>query len=272
VVAALQPLLASFTTPADPALALGVACAGQIDPVTGAVIYAPNLGWRDVPLAARLKEAFRIPVVVENDVRAAAWGEFVTGAAGRGRSLVAIFVGTGVGSGAVLDGTLWRGAGNAAGEVGHTQVVADGLPCRCGRHGCLEQYVSGSGFQRRLAAAVQGGRHGRLVEMYGGDASRLTAMDVYTAAQAGDTLAHELWSDAVRYLTMATANYVTLVNPDVLVLGGGVIETVPALFDAVAEAVPELTTLVAGRSLRIERARLGDLSGLIGAAALATPA
>jgi glucokinase len=272
VVAALQPLIASFTTWSDPPLGLGVACAGQIDPVTGAVIYAPNLGWRDVPLAARLKEAFRIPVVVENDVRAAAWGEFVTGAAGRGRSLVAIFVGTGVGSGAVLDGTLWRGAGNAAGEVGHTQVVADGLPCRCGRHGCLEQYVSGGGFQRRLAAAVQGGRPGRLVEACGGDASRLTALDVYTAAQAGDTLAHELWSDAVRYLTMATANYITLVNPDVLVLGGGVIETVPALFDAVAEAVPELTTLVAGRSLRIERARLGDLSGLIGAAALATPA
>jgi glucokinase len=272
VVAALQPLIASFTTSSDPPLGLGVACAGQIDPVTGAVIYAPNLGWRDVPLAARLKEAFRIPVVVENDVRAAAWGEFVTGAAGRGRSLVAIFVGTGVGSGAVLDGTLWRGAGNAAGEVGHTQVVADGLPCRCGRHGCLEQYVSGGGFQRRLAAAVQGGRPGRLVEACGGDASRLTALDVYTAAQTGDTLAHELWSDAVRYLTMATANYITLVNPDVLVLGGGVIETVPALFDAVAEAVPELTTLVAGRSLRIERARLGDLSGLIGAAALATPA
>ena len=272
MVATLQPLIASFTTSADPPLALGVACAGQIDPVTGAVIYAPNLGWRDVPLAARLKEVFRIPVVVENDVRAAAWGEFVSGAAGRGRSLVAIFVGTGVGSGAVLDGTLWRGAGNAAGEVGHTQVVVDGLPCRCGRHGCLEQYVSGSGFQRRLAAAVQVGRRGRLVDVCGGDASRLTALDVYTAAQAGDALAHELWSDAVRYLTMATANYVTLVNPDVLVMGGGVIETVPALFDAVAEAVPGLTTLVAGRSLQIERARLGDLSGLIGAAALATPA
>src|ERR1700674_4698338 len=114
VVAALRPLIANFTTSSDPPLALGVACAGQIDPVTGAVIYAPNLGWRDVPLAARLKEAFRIPVVVENDVRAAAWGEFVSGVAGRGRSLVAIFVGTGVGSGAVLDGTLWRGAGNAA--------------------------------------------------------------------------------------------------------------------------------------------------------------
>jgi glucokinase len=272
VVATLQPLIASLTTSTTPPLALGVACAGQIDPATGAVIYAPNLDWHDVPLAARLREAFRIPVVVENDVRAAAWGEFVSGAAGRGESLIAVFVGTGVGSGAVLGGALWRGAGNVAGEVGHTQVVADGLPCRCGRHGCLEQYVSGSGFQRRLAAAVQAGRRGRLVEAFGAEVSRLTALDVYTAARIGDGLAHEFWSDAVRYFTMATANYVTLVNPHVLVMGGGVIETVPALFEAAVEAVPRLTTLVAGRALRIERARLGDLSGLIGAAALARAA
>jgi glucokinase len=240
--------------------------------VTGAVIYSPNLGWRDVPLAARLCEALGVPVVVENDVRAAAWGEFVTGAGGREGSLVAVFVGTGVGSGAVLDGRLWRGAGNAAGEVGHTQVVPDGLPCRCGRHGCLEQYVSGSGFQRRLAAAMAEGRTSRLVDVSGGEPTRLAARDVYAAAKDGDGLATEFWSDATRFLTMAVANYVTLFNPRVLVMGGGVIATVPALFDAVVSGVPSLTTILAGRSLRIERATLGDLSGVIGAAALATPA
>lgn len=267
MLATLQPLIERLTTSADTLQALGVACAGQIDPATGTVIYAPNLGWRDVPLAAHLSRAFGVPVIVENDVRAAAWGEFV--ARERRGSLVAVFVGTGVGSGAVLDGKLWRGAGNAAGEVGHTQVVPGGLPCRCGRHGCLEQYVSGSGLQRRLAAAMEAGRASRLIEVAGGDASRLTARDVYAAAMDGDALAHELWTDAVTFLTMATANYVTVVNPDVLVLGGGVIETVPALFDAVVETVPTLTTILAGRSLSIERARLGDLSGLLGAAALA---
>jgi glucokinase len=249
-----------------------VACAGQIDPETGSVIYAPNLDWRDVPLGSRLREAFGVPVVVENDVRAAAWGEYVSREAHVGTSLIAIFVGTGVGSGAVLAGRLWRGAGNVAGEVGHTQVVPDGLPCRCGRHGCLEQYVSGSGFQRRLAAALRAGRRSRLIDRWRDEVSGLTALDVYTAAGAGDELAHEFWTDAVRYLSMAAANYVTVLNPDVLVMGGGVIETIPALFDAVAEAVPRLTTLVAARALRIERARLGDLSGIVGAAALARPA
>jgi glucokinase len=253
-------------------LALGVACAGQIDPTTGAVVHAPNLGWTDVPLGARLRDAFGVPVVVENDVRAAAWGEFVAGAGGRQGSLVAVFVGTGVGSGAVLDGRLWRGAGNAAGEVGHTQVVPDGLPCRCGRVGCLEQYVSGSGFQRRLAAAMTAGRTSRLIVACGGDPTRLTARDVYAAAMADDALAREFWTDAVRYLVMGVANYVTLINPRTLVMGGGVIETVPALFDAVIESVPKLTTVLSAGSLRIERAQLGDLSGVLGAAALATPA
>lgn len=250
---------------------MGVACAGQIDPATGAVAQAPNLGWRDVPLGSRLADALGVPVVVENDVRAAAWGEYVAGAGEREGSLVAVFIGTGVGSGAVLDGRLWRGAGNAAGEVGHTQVVPDGLPCRCGRAGCLEQYVSGSGFQRRLAAAVAAGRKSRLLDACGGDVARLSARDVHAGAMQGDALADELWSDAVRFLTMAVANYVTLVNPRTLVLGGGVIETVPALYEAVAEGVPRLTTLLAGASLRIAGARLGDLSGTLGAAALAMP-
>lgn len=248
-----------------------MACAGQIDPATGAVVEAPNLGWRDIPLRGLLADAFPVPVIVENDVRAAAWGEFVAGAGERSGSLIAVFVGTGIGSGAVLDGRLWRGAGNAAGEIGHTQVVPHGLPCRCGRLGCLEQYASGSGLQRRLASAIAAGRTSRLVDVFGSDPTRLTARDTYEAATAGDELAGELWADATRFLTMGVANYVTLLNPGTLVLGGGVILTVPALFDAVAAGVPELTTLLGARSLRIERARLGDLSGVIGAAALAAP-
>src|SRR5262249_23453727 len=133
--------------------ALGVACAGQVHPETGAV-DAPNLGWHDVPLRAELARAFEVPIVVENDVRAAAWGEFSYGAGAGVDSLVAVFIGTGVGSGAVLNGRLWRGTSNVAGEVGHTQVVPDGVPCPCGARGCLERYMSGSGFQQRFRDAL----------------------------------------------------------------------------------------------------------------------
>jgi glucokinase len=209
-----------------------------------------------------------VPIVVENDVRAAAWGEFRFGAGAGARSLLAVFVGTGVGSGAVLDGALWRGAANGAGEIGHTQVVWDGLPCPCGQRGCLEQYVSGSGFQRRLRQALAGRVRTRLAAVTEGEPERLTAAMVQAAAEAGDGFARGIRDEAERYLTAAVANYVTLVNPEALVLGGGVIETVPRLFDAVAAGVPRLTTILA-RALRIERARLGDWSGVIGAAALA---
>ena len=257
-----------LSAPLGRVAAIGVATAGQIHPATGVVVEAPNLGWRDVPLRARLAEATGVPVIVENDVRAAAWGEFVHGAGQGVGSLVAVFVGTGVGSGAVLQGALWRGAGNAAGEVGHTQVVIDGLPCRCGQSGCMEQYGSGSGFQRRFAASP-GRETSRLLVLCQGDASRLTAAMVEQAAREGDALAVEIWRDAERYLTLGIANYVTVINPEMLVLGGGVIETVPRLFAAIGEGVMDRTTVLARRSLRVERARLGDWSGVVGAAALA---
>ncbi|MBI4593316.1 MAG: ROK family protein [Candidatus Rokubacteria bacterium] len=271
VLDALERLLRNLLARHPGVTAIGVASAGQIDRRTGSVVYAPNLDWRDVPLGARLSAALGRPVTVENDVRAAAWGEFRFGAGAGAGSLVAVFVGTGVGSGAVLGGALWRGAGNVAGEIGHTQVVVDGLPCPCGRHGCLEQYASGSGFQRRLRAALTAGRPTRLAVLTAGDPAWLTAAMVRTATEEGDAVAREVWADAERSLTMAVANYVTLVNPEVLVLGGGVIETVPPLFDVVAAGVRELTTVLA-RSVRIERARLGDWSGVVGAACLGAPA
>ncbi len=251
--------------------AVGVACAGQIHPVTGTVVYAPNLGWRDVPLAALLQQGLGRRITVENDVRAAAWGEFAFGAGAGTHSLVAVYVGTGVGSGAVLDGALWRGVSNGAGELGHTQVVPDGLPCPCGGRGCLEQYASGSGFQRRLGRALAEGVATRLARETAGDPGRLTASMVKAAADAGDALARKVWQDAERFLTLTVANYVTLLNPEVLVLGGGVIETVPRLFEAVAAAVPSLTTVLA-RVVRMERAQLGDWSGVVGAAVLAARA
>jgi glucokinase len=268
----LHQTITELAAPLDGLTALGVACAGQIHADTGVVVQAPNLGWSNVPLGGELRRALGVPVVLENDVRAAAWGEFTSGAGAARDSLVAVFVGTGVGSGAVLDGRLWRGAGNAAGEVGHTQVVADGLPCPCGARGCLERYASGSGFQQRFRDALAAGTPTLLKARTRADVERLTAPLLHDAAQAGDAFAREVWSDAVRFLTVALANYVTLVNPRMLVLGGGVIETVPALFDAVAAGIPPRVTVLARGVLRIERAVLGDWSGVVGAAALARDA
>lgn len=272
VLASLEASIAALANQLDDLHAIGVACAGQIHPETGSVVYAPNLDWRDVPLAATLKRAFPVPVVIENDVRAAAWGEYRFGAGRGAESMLAVFVGTGVGSGAVLDGRLWRGSSNAAGEIGHTQVVPDGAPCPCGQRGCLEQYASGSGFQRRFAEALGRGVRSRLAELTGAEPARLTAPMVAEAAEGGDELARALWADAARYLGMALANYVTLLNPDTLILGGGVIDSSPGLGETVARAVRNLTTILARGVLRIDRAHLGDWSGTIGVADLARAA
>ena len=249
---------------------IGIAVAGQVHPQTQAVVAAPNLGWRNLPLRDEIAGAFNVPVWIENDVRGAAWGEFRFGHAAGARSLLAVFVGSGVGSGAVLDGAIWHGAGNAAGEVGHTQVVYhDGLPCPCGQRGCMEQYTSGNGLQRRLALGIAAEVSTQLAEATGGEASRLSARMVFQAAAAGDAFARQLWSDLEQYLVVSLANYVTVLNPEVLLLGGGVVESVPELFDFVTQRVPELTTEMARAALRVERAALGDWSGVVGAADLA---
>jgi glucokinase len=208
---------------ADGLTSIGVAAAGQIHPDSGTVVHAANLGWRNVPLAGTLAAAFDVPVTVENDVRAAAWGEYRFGAHRAVGSLLAVFVGTGIGSCAVLDGRLWRGAGNAAGELGHTQVVRDGLSCPCGGRGCLEQYASAAGFRRRFRDARAVGVKTALSELTDDDPAALEATMVAAGANSGDELARGLWSDATRYLTMAVANYVTILNPEVLILGGGLI-------------------------------------------------
>jgi glucokinase len=262
-------VIRSLAAGTDGLAALGVACAGQIDRETGAVVCATNLGWRDVPLADLLADTFGIPVSVENDVRAAAWGEYRFGARRSPGSLLAVFVGTGIGSGLVIEGRLWRGAGNAAGELGHTQVVPDGLACACGGRGCLEQYASGAGFRRRFRDARADGIKTALSEMTDDDPALLEATMVAAAANSGDELARGLWSDATRYLTVALANVVTLVNPQVLVLGGGVFEALPELFDDVTGGILRATTELARASLTIERARLGTWAGVLGSASLA---
>jgi glucokinase len=264
----IQTAIRSLASGRDEIASIGVACAGQIDPDTGAVVYAANLGWRNVALARALTDAFGVPVIVENDVRAAAWGEYRFGAHCTVGSLLAVFVGTGIGSGVVLDGRLWRGAANAAGELGHTQVVPDGLPCPCGGRGCLEQYASGAGFKRRFRDARAAGVKTVLSDVTEDDPATLEATMVAAAANSGDELARGLWSDATRYLALALANYVTLVNPQILILGGGLFETLPELFDDVTGGILRGTTEMARRPLAIERARLGAWAGVLGAASL----
>lgn len=252
--------------------AVGVACAGFIDRAGATVQFAPNLAWRDEPLRDRLQDATALPVVLENDANAAAWGEFRFGAARDVDDMVMITLGTGVGGGVVLGGELLRGAHGMGAEVGHMRVVPGGHRCGCGNKGCWEVYASGSALVREARALVAGGspHAGVLTERCGGDPQRLTGAMVTEVAQTGDPAAVELIEDIGRWAGEGLASVAAILDPALLVIGGGV--------SAAGELVLEparfaFTRNLTGRGHReipdLVLAELGNEAGMVGAADLA---
>ncbi len=252
--------------------AVGVGAAGYVDKARAVVMFAPNIAWRDVDLKAELEERIDLPVVVENDANAAAWGEFTYGAGHDIDDLLMVAVGTGVGGGVVLDGELYRGAFGVGAEIGHMRVVPDGILCGCGNHGCLEQYGSGSALVREVRAAARSGSllAADVLERAGGDPDRITGPLVTEAAQAGDPFAVEQLQVLGRWLGEGIASLTAVLDPAVVVIGGGVSEAGDLLLDPVRAAFgAQLTGRGHRPVLDIRRARLGNRAGLIGAADLA---
>ncbi len=251
--------------------ALGIGVAGQVQPGTGVVRYAPNLGWHDFPLRARVEARVGLPVTVLNDVQSAAYGESRYGAGKGVAEMVAIFVGTGVGGGVIHDGSLVLGCGGSAGEVGHITIDLDGPECRCGNRGCLESFVGGwaIALRAREAVAARPAEGRRLLELVEGDADRLTAEAVSTAAIEGDPLALEMVADVARLLGVGIATIANLYNPCLVVLGGGVMEGIPGLLERVESAVQERALRAAAEGMRVVAAGLGPWAGVVGAAAWA---
>lgn len=252
--------------------AVGVACAGFIDRRGENVLFAPNLAWRDEPLKARLEEVAGLPVVLENDANAAAWGEFRFGVARAVDDMTMVTLGTGVGGGIVVAGELLRGAGGMAAEVGHLRVVPDGHRCGCGNRGCWEVYASGSALVREARELVAGGspHAGALADACQGDPARLDGATVTDVARAGDPAAIELLEDVGRWTGEGLASLAAVLDPALLVIGGGV--------SAAGDLVLEPARAAFGRNLtgrgyrtapELVAAALGNDAGMIGAADLA---
>lgn len=255
--------------------AVGVACAGFIDRTGSTVLFAPNLAWRDEPLKARLESVLDLPVIIENDANAAAWGEFRFGAAAQANDMVLITVGTGIGGGIVVEGALMRGAYGVAAELGNMRVVRGGIRCGCGNRGCWEQYASGTALVREARELVISGTPiaARLSELCAGDPAALTGPDVTRAAAEGDPAAVELMADLGEWIGEGVASVAAILDPELVVLGGGVSEAGSLLIDPALAAFRRQLT---GRGYRPEAkftlATLGDDAGMIGAADLAARA
>ena len=249
--------------------AIGVGIAGQID-ARGGVLTSPNLGWQRVPLRAQLEAALHRPVEVTNDLRAITFGEWQYGAARGARDAVCVFVGTGVGGGIIADGRLRTGATNTAGEVGHMTLVAGGRPCHCRNVGCLEAYVGGWAIAARAReAAAEEPALGRPLVRRAGGLAEITAETVADAARAGDPLSGRIVAETERYLAAGLVGVVNAIDPEVLVLGGGVIEGIPSLVPGVARRLRRSALAVVARRLSVARAALGGEAGVLGAAGMA---
>ena len=253
------------------ASAIGIGVAGQIDKVNGIVRRSPNLpAWKDVPLGARFKEAFDLPVAVDNDVRVSTWGEWQHGSGKGLNDLVCLFVGTGVGGGIVSNGHLMEGCRNTAGELGHLTIVAGGRKCRCPNDGCLEAYVGGWAIAERAQDAVQANPSGgQTLLSIAGDVSQISSITVSQAYKKGDPLAQRLIKDTSRYLAAGLVSIVNSLNPCLIILGGSVILGLPEIVPLVEKRVREQALQTAVENLRISVGSLGNKAGVVGAAALA---
>jgi len=257
-------------------IGIGIGAAGQIDRKNGVIMDAPNLGVKDMPMADILRKEFGKPVAIGNDVEVAALGEYVHGA-GRGYStFVVIFVGTGVGGGIVQSGRLYSGLTGTAGEIGHMTIQAGGRLCPCGSRGCLEAYASRTAITRAIMAAIHHGRKSILtdeaeLQLSEGETIIRSGL-LANALNHGDTLVKEIVTEAADFLGYGLASVMNFYNPECIILGGGVIEAIDLLFEGAVNRARNTALADPGQKTRIIRAKLGDFSGVVGAACLGAQA
>jgi glucokinase-like ROK family protein len=243
---------------------IGIGAPGVTLSQEGVVTWAPALGWRDLPLKSRVEETLGLPTFVENDVNLAALGEHRCGAGQGVKDLVVIFIGTGIGAGILMGGQLCRGADHAAGEVGYMVVDTDSLGQRYEGFGCLETLASGTGIAARARKRVEAGEETTLLTLADGDPENVTAEVVFNAARHGDAVAQDVVDETIRYLSLAVANVACLLNPEMIVIGGGVARSADMLLGGIRRQVDGVVPAM----LRLAASTLGKDAVLQGAFAM----
>ena len=254
--------------------AIGVSCGGPLDTKTGIVYSPPNLpGWDALPLKARLESEFQVPVTIENDANASALAEFRFGG-GRGYNAVLYMtMSTGIGGGIVIDGQVYHGANDSAGEVGHQILLPNGPRCGCGKQGCLEALCSGPAIARRAQAAIQNQLEGEkastaMLTLADGRIEDVKSEHVLAAARTGDALALELVQETAYYMGWGIANLVNILNPDIVLLGTIAVAAGDLLLEPIRETVLKFAMTRPAEAVNIAPAQLGDALGDLAAVAL----
>ena len=247
-------------------LGVGVGAPGPLDTKRGIVLLTPNLGWVNLPLRQIIHERLGLPAALDNDANCAVLGEWWVGAARGARTAIGITIGTGIGGGLILDGKLFHGASDVAGEIGHTTIDTEGRRCKCGNYGCLEAYASGPNIALRAVEEIEAGAVSRLPSLVGGDLSKITAQTVYQAAADGDDLALEVVNDTAKFLGVGIGNLLNVFNPEVVVVCGGVTLAGDHLFVPLRREAARRAFKPAVTACRIVPGELAGTAGVYGAA------
>lgn len=257
----------------DDLAGIGIGSPGPLDPERGVVLRAPNLKWKEeVPLRDVVKDEFQVATYLDNDANAAAAGEYRFGAGKGCKNLIYVTVSTGVGSGIIVDGKVYRGAHGTAGELGHTIVDPAGPQCGCGKHGCLEAFSSGTAIARRTVAAIREGNKSIIPELVGDDLEKITSKTVAEAAHLGDELACQMWESAGDYLGIGMANVINFLDPEMIIIGGGVSKVGELLFEPMRRSIAKRAIESVAKRVKIVPAALGSDVGSLGAVSIALEA
>lgn len=247
---------------------VGIGCPGPLDLKEGVVIATPNLRWNGFPIRDRIADALDLPSTLDNDANCATYGEWWQGAAQGASSVIGVTLGTGIGGGVILRGELVRGASGCAGEIGHTTIDMTGRRCACGNYGCLEAYASGPNIAARAREGLEAGYRSSLSELVDGNLGRITAATVYEALTLGDAYAREVMVETAKILGAGLANLVNTLNPETIVIVGGVTRAGRHLFDPLRAEIRRRAFPSAVDACRILPGALPETSGVVGAAGI----
>jgi glucokinase len=252
----------------DSVAGVGIGSPGPLNRASGIVINTPNLGWRNFPLRDLIANGLSLPATLDNDANCATYGEWWLGAGRHADTLVGLTLGTGIGGGIVLGGEIYHGVSDVAGEIGHMTIDSTGRKCNCGNYGCLEAYASGPAIALRALEGIESGVSTILGEMVGGRLDTITAATVYEAAVQGDDYAEEVMKDTARFLGTGVANLVNILNPEMIVIAGGVTKAGDHLFEPLRAEVRRRAFKSAEERCLIVPAELDGTAGVVGAAAV----
>ncbi len=247
---------------------IGIGAAGDIDQDRGIVRFSPNLFWKNVPLVRSIKKKFNVKVVLDNDANAAAWGTYILETKRKVKNLLCITLGTGVGGGLIINGKIYHGASGSAGEIGHITLNPQGQRCRCGNYGCLETYIGSAYIVKKAVKEIRKGERSLIKKLAGGNLQSITSQTIQAAALKGDKLARRIWQEAGEYLGIALSGVINLLNPGVIVFGGGVARAEELIFKPMKKEIRKRTFRVPFEKVKFTHTKFGQDLGVIGAALL----